>query len=118
MSTNKPVGGAQFTPGPWVAERDTARNAYAWKVTGAKGTVNDIARLALVDSYSQLEGNAHLIAAAPAMYAELVAGLVLLEASYQDMCGKYGTDSLHAQTVWERVERTRQVIAQAEGRQG
>ena len=62
--------------------------------------------------------NAHLIAAAPAMYAELVAGLVLLEASYQDMCGKYGTDSLHAQTVWERVERTRQVIAQAEGRQG
>ena len=65
---NKP---AQFTPGPWVAERDTARNAYAWKVTGAKGVVEDIARLALVDSVSQIEANATLIAAAPAMYEAL-----------------------------------------------
>ena len=59
---------AQFTPGPWIAERDTARNAYAWKVTGASGIVRDIARLALVDSMSQVEANAALIAAAPAMY--------------------------------------------------
>ena len=65
MNTTKT---AQFTQGPWVAERDTARNAYAWKVTGAKGVVEDIARLALVDSVSQIEANATLIAAAPAMY--------------------------------------------------
>lgn len=64
---------AQFTPGPWQAERDTARNAYAWKVTGAKGVVEDIARLALVDSVSQIEANATLIAAAPAMYEALKA---------------------------------------------
>ena len=64
-------GRAQFTPGPWQAERDTARNAYAWKVTGAKGVVEDIARLALVDSVSQIEANATLIAAAPAMYEAL-----------------------------------------------
>ena len=70
MSTQ---GRAQFTPGPWVAERDTARNAYAWKVTGAKGVVEDIARLALVDSVSQIEANATLIAAAPTMYADLCA---------------------------------------------
>jgi len=68
MSTQ---GKAQFTPGPWKAERDTARNAYAWKVTGAKGVVEDIARLALVDSVSQIEANATIIAAAPAMYEAL-----------------------------------------------
>lgn len=62
----------KHTPGPWVAERDTARNAYAWKVTGAKGVVEDIARLALVDSVSQIEANATLIAAAPAMYGALL----------------------------------------------
>ena len=95
---------AQFTPGPWVAERDTARNAYAWKVTGAKGTVNDIARLALVDSYSQLEGNAHLIAAAPAMYEALQATLAYFLRSKQT----------HA----PEVQIIRQAIAQAEGRQG
>ena len=75
MSTQ---GRAQFTPGPWVAERDTARNAYAWKVTGAKGVVEDIARLALVDSVSQIEANANLIAAAPAMYEALKTLLALI----------------------------------------
>lgn len=108
---------AQHTPGPWAV----------------KSTDEDINTKTIIDSHEfwiakvlnfnrasddirESQANANLIAAAPAMYAELVAGLVLLEASYQDMCGKYGTDSLHAQTVWERVERTRQVIAQAEGR--
>ena len=111
MNTNKPVGGAQFTPGPWSAYN--AKNGVIYK----HWRVNTGTGLILLDDAAHWEaGNATLIAAAPAMYAELVAGLVLLEASYQDMCGKYGTDSLHAQTVWERVERTRQVIAQAEGR--
>ena len=95
----------QFTPGPWVVNTFIVNGQHKLEVLDATG------------ANACVQANAHLIAAAPAMYAELVAGLVLLEASYQDMCGKYGTDSLHAQTVWERVERTRQVIAQAEGRQ-
>ena len=93
---------AQFTSGPWVMRPDST-------IESKDGVT--------VASFIDNKPDMPLIAAAPAMYAELVAGLVLLEASYQDMCGKYGTDSLHAQTVWERVERTRQVIAQAEGRQ-
>ena len=114
MSTNKPARGAQFTPGPWVVE---CKKFIATPKAVVIAELNDGLQGEYPES-GHINANATLIAAAPAMYAELVAGLVLLEASYQDMCGKYGTDSLHAQTVWERVERTRQVIAQAEGRQG
>ena len=115
-----PVGGedmthtAKHTPGPWEVTGSHSREVIATN----RGNYRPCMTIAKVGGYwdGEAQANAHLIAAAPAMYAELVAGLVLLEASYQDMCGKYGTDSLHAQTVWERVERTRQVIAQAEGK--
>ena len=107
---------AQFTPGPWKAVPDKSRNMYTWYVEGAKGVVPTIARLSLIDACEEIEGNATLIAAAPAMYAELVNGLGLLEASYHDMCDKYGKDSMQAEVVWDQVERTRNVIAQAEGR--
>ena len=117
MSTNKPVGGAQFTPGPWIV----------------KSTDEDINTKTIIDSSEfwiarvlnfnhasddirESRANATLIAAAPAMYAELVNGLGLLEASYHDMCDKYGKDSMQAEVVWDQVERTRNVIAQAEGR--
>lgn len=60
--------------------------------------------------------NAALIAAAPAMYLELKEGLVLLEASHHDMVDMYGIDSLQAKTVWERIESTRNTLAQAEGK--
>ena len=64
---------AKHTPGPWTARKAPERNAYAWDVEGAQGTVSTIARMALVDRVSEVEGNAHLIAAAPAMYADLCA---------------------------------------------
>ena len=101
---------AQFTPGPWnVRHYRVAPTNCQWSdVTDSTG--------GLITHVPSSKGNAALIAAAPAMYAELVNGLGLLEASYHDMCDKYGNDSLQAQTVWEQVERTRNVIAQAEGR--
>ena len=98
---------AQFTPGPWVAERDTARNAYAWKVTGAKGVVEDIARLALVDSVSQIEANATLIAAAPAMYEALSEALEQLNA-----CRLGYVDTGKVNIVYQAVKKA---LAQAEG---
>lgn len=64
---------AKHTPGPWVAVRDEKRNAYAWNIEGAQGTVPQIARLALIDAGAQIEPNAYLIAAAPAMYEALQA---------------------------------------------
>ena len=62
---------AQFTPGPWKAMPDRSRSMFAWSVEGAKGVVPTIARLSLIDACEEIEGNAHLIAAAPAMYREL-----------------------------------------------
>ena len=121
---NKTTKTAQFTPGPWVAERDTARNAYAWKVTGAKGTVNDIARLALVDSYSQLEGNAALIAAAPAMYgalsdAEGMWNIARLIDSKHHAGNPIPNDlwSDFHQYLMEWYAKRKAALAQAEGRQ-
>ena len=114
MSTNKPAGGAQFTPGPWAVNKSDTCLIMVSKSMGM-GAEKHIAD---VQYNEERYANAHLIAAAPAMYAELVNGLGLLEASYHDMCDKSGKDSMQAEIVWDQVERTRNVIAQAEGRQG
>lgn len=68
----------KHTPGPWAARKAPERNAYAWDVDGAQGTVPTIARIALVDRVAEVEANAHLIAAAPAMYEALQAAHKLL----------------------------------------
>ena len=70
--------------------------------------MNDIARLALVDSYSQLEGNAHLIAAAPAMYEALSELVKYLREQVAD----------EALDTWAPVFKAAMALAQAEGRQG
>ena len=113
---------AQFTQGPWVVDED-----YEDEEQQAIGIVKEghgyIAGIHILASSNNGEGftsedraNAHLIAAAPAMFEELKEGLVLLEASHHDMVDMYGIDSLQAKTVWERIESTRNVIAQAEGK--
>ena len=92
---------AKHTPGPWTARKAPERNAYAWDVEGAQGTVSTIARMALVDRVSEVEGNAHLIAAAPAMYEALL--LVL-----DDFGGDYKGPTIDA---------VRAALAQADGKQ-
>ena len=101
----------QFTPGPWDCDNDWAVGKRA-----INGSLDLIANLSYSCFQDAKQADANLIAAAPAMYAELVNGLGLLEASYHDMCDKYGKDSMQAEIVWDQVERTRNVIAQAEGR--
>ena len=108
---------AQFTPGPWIVETtntlpgECADNVHRLCYPGYR--IHGIC--AIWNNTRTSKANATLIAAAPAMYAELVNGLGLLEASYHDMCDKYGKDSMQAEVVWDQVERTRNVIAQAEG---
>ena len=100
---------AQFTPGPWHLEHDV--DGIPLTVIGSDGSA-----IGTVETWNDCtEGNRLVLTAAPAMYAELVNGLGLLEASYHDMCDKYGKDSMQAEVVWDQVERTRNVIAQAEG---
>ena len=95
---------AQFTPGPWKAVPDRSRNMYTWYVEGAKGVVPAIARLSLIDACEEIEGNANLIAAAPAMYAIIKD---MREAFYVKGTRK---------ALLEVMERSKNVLAQAEGR--
>ncbi len=90
----------QHTSRPWVMRPDNSIETKAGETVAS-----------FVDNAQYRS----LIAAAPAMYLELKEGLVLLEASHHDMVDMYGIDSLQAKTVWERIESTRNTIAQAEG---
>ena len=96
---------AKHTPGPWKAVPDRSRNLYTWYVEGAKGVVPAIARLSLIDACEEIEGNAHLIAAAPAMYEALRRIKVLMESG--DIEGK----------DWMEYGQIVQALAQAEGKQ-
>ena len=97
----------KHTPGPWGRIVELGCDVYAISKDPESHTF--VAECAI-------EEDARFIAAAPAMYEELKEGLVLLEASHHDMVDMYGIDSLQAKTVWERIESTRNVIAQAEGK--
>lgn len=102
---------AKHTPGPWTARKAPERNAYAWDVEGAQGTVPTIARMALVDRVSEVEANAHLIAAAPAMYEALKA---MLEHEGERVYSGIGTE--HDSEVLEAAKQAaRTALAQAEG---
>ena len=89
-----PVGGAQFTPGPWVVNTFIVNGQHKLEVldtTGANVCV---------------QANAHLIAAAPAMYEALKRIKVLMESG--DIEGR----------DWVEYGRIINALAQAEGRQG
>ena len=96
---------AQFTPGPWKAVPDKSRNMYTWYVEGAKGVVPTIARLSLIDACEEIEGNANLIAAAPAMYEALSELVKYLREEVAD----------EALDTWAPVFKAAMALAQAEG---
>ena len=90
-----PVGGAQFTPGPWVVNTFIVNGQHKLEVldtTGANACV---------------QANAHLIAAAPAMYEALKAAYRLLRE--WTPCGEDNQGEV------EGLIET--ALAQAEGRQ-
>ena len=102
----------KHTPGPWKAVPDKSRNMYTWYVEGAKGVVPTIARLSLIDACEEIESNARLIAAAPAMYEalreaqELIRSLVAEEMIHSSELQRVGNCQAN---MWE-------ALAQAEAR--
>lgn len=108
------MSAAKHTPGPWYPHCAKADHCLSSSVWGREPG-NQVAVVG-GKKLDEMNANAHLIAAAPAMYLELKEGLVLIEASHHDMVDMYGIDSLQAKTVWERIESTRNALAQAEGR--
>ena len=105
---------AQFTPGPWKAVPDKSKNMYTWYVEGAKGVVPTIARLSLIDACEEIESNAHLIAAAPAMYEALQHAAMSYHHPACKCKGEYSANperycTCHVQKAWA-------ALAQAEGK--
>ena len=109
----------KHTPGPWKAVPDKSRNMYTWYVEGAKGVVPTIARLSLIDACEEIESNAHLIAAAPAMYEALQQSLVLVELAALEEWGRAvrGEQQPPTTEAKDRLEKVKAALAQAEGRQ-
>lgn len=64
----------KFTPGPWVAEQDGGKGSWV------KGVTGEWAALSCGDTDESANANAHLIAAAPVLYAaldELVSTIII-----------------------------------------
>ena len=103
MSTNKPAGGAQFTPGPWnVRHYRVAPTNCQWSdVTDSTG--------GLITHVPSSKGNAALIAAAPAMYEALE---TVPLPKHNEAVGEFYTRFY----AWYEGQR-KQALAQAEGRQ-
>lgn len=100
------------TPGPWKAVQHPREHKWAWTIEGADGVGQSIARMGLVNDAQAVAANAHLIAAAPAMYEAL-------QDAYEKLCylapDKFD-DEEHAAN-WQRDLSTMlAALAHAEGR--
>jgi len=97
---------AKHTPGPWKAVQHPREHKWAWTIEGADGVVQSIARMGLVDDAQSVAANAHLIAAAPAMYEAIKAALDYYRGVFT---GNTVTDEMMS-------SKLEQALAQAEGR--
>ena len=97
-------GGAQFTPGPWAVNKSDTCLIMVSKSMGM-GAEKHIAD---VQYNEERYANAHLIAAAPAMYEALSELVKYLREEVAD----------EALDTWAPVFKAAMALAQAEGRQG
>ena len=105
MSTNKPVGGAQFTPGPWKVVHDNAIDA-TYIVPVKPCDSHALARV--YRNHPEYEDNAAFIAAAPAMYEALHSALNNVD--------RLGDVRSAYRATW--INQVTKLLAQAEGRKG
>ena len=93
---NNTTKSAQFTPGPWVVNTFIVNGQHKLEVLDATG------------ANACIQANAHLIAAAPAMYEALSELVKYLREEVAD----------EALDTWAPVFKAAMALAQAEGRQG
>ena len=105
MSTNKPAGGAQFTPGPWYAAN--MGNDFQGLVVEEQTGKN------IAVAYDKRD--AHILAAAPVMYGALlqVREMLLILADNAGDVPEWNTGG----EMCELAHIVRTALAQAEGRQ-
>ena len=114
MSTQ---GKAQFTPGPWQVNDSTENDDDTTLTIFAPADEVEIATMSAYENgcecFSEIRENAHLIAAAPAMYEALQS--ILAEVTND-------TDGLDTAELYEIIYfirgKAKSALAQAEGRQG
>ena len=101
MSTNKPAGGAQFTPGPWHLEHDV--DGIPLTIIGSDGSA-----IGTVETWNDCtEGNRLVLTAAPAMYEALAK--LRLEAIH------YRNTGVGKQFLNEAIAQAEQAINQVWG---
>ena len=93
---------AKHTPGPWTLERDRAKSLSLYSGSTFIGEVYH----EVDEPSTQEQANAHLIAAAPAMYEALQTLVEYLSAQVP-------ADTLDD---WKHVFAARQALTQAEGK--
>ena len=104
MSTNKPAGGAQFTPGPWHLEHDV--DGIPLTIIGSDGSA-----IGTVETWNDCtEGNRLVLTAAPAMYEALKA-LLAMQIECEGLLLTIEKDYHCHQT-----RQARAALAQAEGK--
>ena len=97
-----PVGGTQFTPGPWHLEHDV--DGIPLTIIGSDGSA-----IGTVETWNDCtEGNRLVLTAAPAMYEALSELVKYLREQVAD----------EALDTWAPVFKAAMALAQAEGRQG
>ena len=100
-----PVGGAQFTPGPWsLCNWMVGNNTPTGEVTicGPEGDEH----ICSMDGSENNQANGNLIAAAPAMYEAL-----------KEWCDYYAAyNPIRDKRIEPFIQLTRKALAQAEGR--
>ena len=113
MSTNKPAGGAQFTPGPWsLCNWMVGNNTPTGEVTicGPEGDEH----ICTMDGNEDNQANGNLIAAAPAMYEALRHAAMSYHHPSCKAQGEYVAQPERYCTC--HVQKARYALAQAEGR--
>ena len=115
MNTNKPAGGAQFTPGPWFVDDEVCEDNAGQETLGiyadsrqAYGYVAGIHCAEDVHITDEDKANAHLIAAAPEMY-------MALQAFIKAVSFEGGTESIPL-NILIVADRAKDALAQAEGK--
>ena len=102
----------QHTPGPWVAEESDGNLAkVSYTGTGLRSVIARLHENSLCNEHTgSVNANAHIIAAAPAMYEALKAIVG------QQRPNRWGYDSAEIALNDEWRAQARAAIAQAEGK--
>ena len=101
---NNTTKSAQFTPGPWVVNTFIVNGQHKLEVLDATG------------ANACIQANAHLIAAAPAMYEALQQLVHVEQLRKQAVTENDYVDLVLADSKLQQLVQA--VLAQAEGRQG